>query len=186
MIEASVFLHASSVVTNSGAILFLGHSTSGKSTIARILSSKFQILADDTVFVIKNSNGSWCVQNGKMRCNSDSFIGRSVDTRLQSEDYYNLAGCYRIFKGDKISKHSIKAILLARYLMDAVMEVDIQRQPKFTMLNNPTISVVKNIRQKRIEWFRTVSSMARVFPGWELHFSKDSTCQEIANVIDMA
>ena len=47
--DLGLFLHASAVVVAGGAVLFLGHSTAGKSTIARILGQSFSILADEAV-----------------------------------------------------------------------------------------------------------------------------------------
>lgn len=51
-------LHASATKINERAVLFLGRSEAGKSTSARLLKSKYNILEDDRVF-IKKSNGKY-------------------------------------------------------------------------------------------------------------------------------
>ena len=47
---SGLFLHASSVVVEGVAVLFLGHSTAGKSTIARRLGKAYRVLADGSVY----------------------------------------------------------------------------------------------------------------------------------------
>ena len=55
--DIGLFLHASAVVIDGGACLFLGHSTAGKSTIARLLGKDYPVLADDSVYAVRRSPG---------------------------------------------------------------------------------------------------------------------------------
>ena len=59
--DNGLLLHASSVVMPGGALLFLGRSGAGKSTMCQLLSQSFPVLADDFVFVNRNAEGTWYV-----------------------------------------------------------------------------------------------------------------------------
>ena len=69
--DLGLFLHASAVVVGGGALLFLGHSTAGKSTIARMLGQIQPVLADDSVYAARGADGWWRVVDGSFRYGRD-------------------------------------------------------------------------------------------------------------------
>lgn len=60
--NAGVCLHASSVVRNDKAILFIGKSGSGKSTICGQLSPEYAQLTDDVTFLVYKKGSWWTCQ----------------------------------------------------------------------------------------------------------------------------
>lgn len=126
-----LFLHASAVLLPGGAALFLGHSTAGKSTIARTLGAWFPVLADDTVFVARDPARGWVVSDGEFRLGAAGFCSvwdRVVELRPPPADLPLLLGCLRIHKGHIVRLEPMHALETCRHLMDAVMEVDLQRK----------------------------------------------------------
>jgi hypothetical protein len=171
-----LFLHASSVIMPAGAFLFLGHSTAGKSTIARLLGTSFPILADDTVFASRNHHGQWVVIDGSFRMNPARFSTQwehVVQQRPPTDSAPRLLGCLRIHKGDTVKAAPLSPWETCRFLMDAAMEVDIQRK----LRTEPDAPAKGNIitaheLHRRRQWFHAVADIARNHPGWHLWFSK--------------
>lgn len=56
-------LHASAVAVNSMAYIFTGHSGAGKSTIMKLLSSRYKSLGDDSVIIKKEDNKFYLYQS---------------------------------------------------------------------------------------------------------------------------
>ncbi|MBN2106013.1 MAG: hypothetical protein JW832_01195 [Deltaproteobacteria bacterium] len=171
-----LFLHASSVVAHGGALLFLGHSTAGKTTIAAMLKKKFSALADDSVFVSLDSSGTWQVVDGKFRfedgCLNNWFD--AVRRRYAKGQVMPLLGCVRIHKAGYVRTARIEPIETARCLMDAVMEIDVQRKMGGLqeMPGRERPDIVR-MRRMRLQWFQQAAEIARTCPGWRLWFSRD-------------
>jgi hypothetical protein len=154
-----LFLHASAVQTPRGAFIFLGHSTAGKSTIARLLSKRFPVIADDVVFLYKDSSNDWMLKNGKYRF---SWISNDQNPEIQGLDSQAPilpAHFFRICKASEIQRHPLTNLELCRYLLDAAFEVDLQRRI-------PEIS-------QRLKWFSYTAALARLFPGSRIDFHPD-------------
>ena len=166
-----LFLHASAVVVDGGAVLFLGHSTAGKSTLARILAANFPVLADDAVFAARDSQGKWRVVEGGFRF-EDGDIGRRLGDilrRIEQGAGIPVRGCFRLQKADQVKVEPAAPLQVARFLTDAAIEVDLQRKAgKSQAKNNP------KIREMRKRWFHWVADIARTCPGGTLYFQKCS------------
>ncbi len=152
--ESRFSLHASSVNINGKALVFLGHSTSGKSTIAEILSSEFPKISDDKVLLLKNG-ANWFLQNGDKYCER-VFAG---NPNLKKEGIFQILSFMRIYKSDKNEIKKIENPLLCRYLTDAVFEVDQQRR-------------VMDIKLRK-EWFSAIADISRKFEGRHFFFKKE-------------
>ncbi len=181
-----LFLHASAVVAGEGAFLFLGHSTAGKSTIARLLAKSFPVLADDAVYAHRGPDGLWRVVDGSFRFGRDTLPGwtEEIQRRAAGAGAVRLRGCLRIHKAATVRVEALAPVELARYLLDAAMEVDQQR--KFGRTTNPglpTGDATAAVRQMRRHWFQWVGEIAREHPGWHLWFSKDSSETELGEVL---
>ena len=185
--DKCLFLHASSVIVENRAFLFLGHSTAGKSTIAGLLGNKFQVLADDTVFVSNIRSNQWLVFDGKNRCREGDPFFRDFSHRNLEEygrPFAPLAACLRIYKSEAVFKERVSSSKMAQYLLDAVMEVDLQRGPKF----KPSGGVVSRqevdeVRSNRLRWFSMVSLIARTLSGWKIWFSHESHFDDLIDAV---
>lgn len=158
-------------------MLFLGHSTAGKSTMARLLSPICPMLADDTVCVWLDENSIWRVREGKDR--NGPVV--TADPLPSSP----LRACVRIHKGEAIRTEPLSPIDLARCLMDAVMEVDVQRKcgrldPKDAAAAPAAIATARAMRG---HWFQQVAKIARACPGRRLWFPHNADPQAIIAAI---
>ena len=155
-VENGLFLHASSVNTSKGALLFLGHSSSGKSTICRLLSKRFPILADDRVWVCTGDGEKWFARDGGFHLQRR----REKLKMVPSYEMFPLFSVIRIFKAEKSEMQPISPMESCCHLIDAVFEVIDQRKHDDW-----------SVRKK---WFSQVADIARKYPGFHLYFKKDS------------
>ena len=175
--DRGLFLHASSVVVGGGAFLFLGHSTAGKSTIARLLGKSFPVLADDAVYASQGADGLWRVVDGSFRFGRDALPDwpEEVRRRAAGAGAVRLNGCLRIHKAETARVAPLAPVVLARYLMDAAMEIDQQRKFGRTTNGGPSGGcTTMAVRQMRQHWFHQVGEIARSHPGWHLWFARDA------------
>lgn len=162
--DEGYYLHASAVNTVVGALLFMGHSTSGKSTISRKLSDQCELIADDVVRIRMNSDGLYQVADGKHRFSSNGYLGET-----QPLDEYPLAKMTRLFKSPKSYTCAVSQRQMCRYLADALFEVDVQRR-------NTDLSF-------RTSLFQKVALLSRSVPGIELYFCLDSSSDDILRLV---
>ena len=166
-----LFLHASAVVVDGGAVLFLGHSTAGKSTMVRILAANFPVLADDAVFAARDSQGKWRVVEGGFRF-EDGDSGRRLGDilrRIEQGAGIPVRGCFRLQKAETVKVEPTSPLQIARFLTDAAIEVDLQRKAGKSQAKN-----TRKIRKMRRRWFHWVADIARTCPGGTLYFQKCS------------
>ena len=189
-IASGFFLHASAVAVDGAGVLFLGHSTAGKSTIARLLGKSFSVLADDAVFASKGADGAWRVVDGGFRFGEGWDLAawqESVRRRAAAGDGVPLRGCLRIYKAEAARLAPLEPLELARCLMDAVMEIDLQRKMGRSGKGTPPEPHAEAaIRRLRRQWFGWVAEIARICPGWNLWFSKDSPESPLAGMVRTA
>jgi energy-coupling factor transporter ATP-binding protein EcfA2 len=180
--DLGIFLHASSVVVDGGAVLFLGHTTAGKSTIVRLLGQAYPVLADDSVYAVRRREGDWRVVDGSFRFGRDELPGWQEEVRLRAEGAgaVPLRGCFRIHKAETVKIEPLAPVDLARYLMDAAMEIDLQRKAgRPSPQKGGAVYKGEAICQRRRQWFHWVAEIARGCPGWHLWFSKDTHFREL-------
>ena len=185
--QDGLYLHASAVIVNGGAVLFMGHSTAGKSTIAHLLSPLCLILADDTVLAQKDNEGQWRVTDGKKRF-TDLPIYRLRPAGLRRDMPPNgtpLLACVRIHKGAALRHAPLAPIELAQCLMDAVMEVDVQRKcgrldPKDAASAPDAITTARTMRAR---WFAMVVEIAGNIEGKRLWFPREADPLELVAAI---
>ena len=163
-----LFLHASAVVVEGGAVLFLGHSTAGKSTIARLLGASLPVLADDAVFAARDADGGWRVVEGGFRFEDGDVFRRmdEIQRQVRQGAGIPLRGCFRLRKADDVKIEPLIPSDLARVLIDAVIEIDVQRKVD-KYVKDQGIDLI-SVRKK---WFRWVAEIARKYPGWMLYFT---------------
>ncbi len=149
-----ICLHASSVNILGKALVFLGHSTAGKSTISRLLSERYPVIADDKVWVCKKKTG-WLVRDGGDGSPYEEIKSRSV----VDQGEYPLLAVFRIYKSEKMGIRPLMPREACRHLVDAIFEVDCQRQH-----NN--LEVIK-------QWFATAAEISRKIECGHLTFKND-------------
>ena len=91
-----------------------------------------------------------------------------------------MGGCLRIHKGEQVRLEPLAPAELARILMDAAMEIDLQRKfgrPKSG--ERPSSQMQETLLQMRRKWFRQVAEIARTCPGGNLWFSKETPADEL-------
>lgn len=152
-----LLLHASSVEVAGKALVFLGHSSSGKSTIGRLLSARYPLIADDKVSVRKGKGGAWLIKKG-----SDGFLQSKEALRsAQRWKSYPLLAVVRIYKSQTLGMKPLSPKAICRHLLDAVFEIDIQRK--------------RAAPEDRKEWFFQVAALAKETKGFSLTFKKDKS-----------
>ncbi len=180
-----LFLHASAVTMDGEAFLFLGHSTAGKSTIARLLGEAYPVVADDSVFAARGPDGRWSVVDGGFRFKETDLAGWQERIRRQiAERPIPLRACLRIHKAPELRIEPMDSLELARYLMDAAMEIDLQR--KFGRLAGKSkieSAVWNEGLRMRGHWFGQAAEIARTIPGRHLWFSRETPVREICETL---
>lgn len=178
-----LFLHASAVVAEGGAVLFLGHSTAGKSTIARKLGALLPVLADDSVYAAQDAAGVWRVVDGGFRFDRGWGVEEwQADVRRQFEAGRGipLRKCFRIHHAAAARIAPMPPLELGKHLMDAAMEIDVQR--KFGMdppdRKSPRPAWPEVLARRR-NWFHQAAELARTCPGWHLWFAKETPPGEL-------
>ena len=184
--DLGLFLHASSVVIGGEAFLFLGHSTAGKSTIARLLGAAYPVLADDAVFVSRRPEGRWGVVDGGFRFGEGDFADWQERIRRQIDlNSVPLRGCLRIHKATELRMGPMDPAELARHLMDAAMEIDLQRKyGRISGSSEMEPSAWDEVLQMRRHWFSLVAEIARTCPGRHLWFSRSSKIAELSAMLE--
>lgn len=151
--KGGVYFHASSVSVSGKALLFLGHSTAGKSTISQLLSKRYSVIADDKVLVSKSNNYGWSVRDASGKFRAWTGTGYPLGRKK-----HPLLAVLRIYKGPATRIHPITQRETCKYLMDAIFENDFQR-------NIEDFFVRKN-------WFKMVAEISNDIEGWRLTFPK--------------
>lgn len=164
-----LFLHASASIFPFGAVLFLGYSGSGKSTITEILKPEYSKLADDAVF-LKQIGIEWCVSNADYKNYENPNLAKiaSMSRRMGNESI-PLAGAFKLHKGKSLGCLQVSALEMCKYLTDAAFEVDVQR--KITTTNN------------RKYLFSQAALIARKIEGWDLHFDREVDINSLSNLL---
>jgi energy-coupling factor transporter ATP-binding protein EcfA2 len=161
--QRGVYLHASAVNVSEKALLFLGHSTSGKSTISRLLSERYPIIADDKVRVFQKKNNDWLVCDG-----GNGYLLKKENTHSVSDQKkYPLLAILRIFKSRTMKINSLSHRETCRHLVDAVFEVDNQRKEK-------NLEIIK-------QWFLSLAEISKKIEGWHLTFKKDKSIIDLVH-----
>ena len=185
-----LFLHASAVAVPDGAVLFLGHSTAGKSTIARKLGSVLPMLADDSVFAGPDAAGVWRVVDGGFRFGRGWGLEEwlaDVRRQLQEGRGVPVRKCFRIHQAAVAQTEPMPPIELGRHLMDAAMEIDVQRKFGKKSSGNPAEQPAwHEITAQRRRWFHQVAELARRCPGWHLWFAKETAPLDLLDCIRQA
>ncbi len=149
-----ILLHAGAVKTDRGALLFLGHSKAGKSTICNLLSKRYELIADDMVHVQFEENTGWVANN--------------INSYMEKREQYTSTKT----RPNGVPIHAIMRIYQSKH-------VNSQQIPQKELCLQLTNSILEGIGQSSSysgfsakHYFHVVSEIARDISGWSLQFTK--------------
>lgn len=156
----TLHIHASAVRVNGGALIFLGPSGAGKSTICRLSSGFATPVADDRVFLVPQAN-EWAVAD---------------------------AGQYPLDKAIRREEPEIPADsvpLWGTFLLHQAVEPRLEKTDALRTCYNLTRSFFEfywhldlDVETKERVFF-TLADIARLVPGYHLHFDLSSQTIEL-------
>lgn len=159
-----VAIHASAMRNDDHAVIFLGPSGTGKSTMYRLLSPYMRPLSTDASYLVPQADGSWYVAWGDGRVHGE-IIPSSIEEAAALPGA-PLRAVVRLYQAPEPRLENLDAFLTCRYLTDAFFEITWQRdQP----------SAIKR------RAFANLARVARLFPGYVFHFDLSARTPEILN-----
>lgn len=158
-------IHASAMRLNGEALVFLGPSETGKSTVCRLLSDHGQFLADDRVHLVRLSGERWGVANADNGIRLERYAAMIGSISEQVP----LHAIFRLHQAAATRLERVEPIVVCRYLVDALFEVEIHEPPDVAA---------------RALAFAALAQVARTIPGYRLDFElSPSTAEAIQAVI---
>ena len=166
--DSMMALHASAVVTPGGALLFLGHAGTGKSSVCGLLARHYAALADDAVFLFRRGNGDWMVSDGTRSAFGLPDVEEEGRARASA---VALRAVFRLRQGSQPRVVPIEPRDTCRHLIDGLFEIKRQQRG--------------DLADKRA-WFAGLADIARRYPGAELHFALDpeETCRVVGEYLE--
>lgn len=117
-------IHASAVQMNGGALIFLGPSGTGKTTLCELLRGHAAPLANDVVYLLRREDGQWGVADGARRA-YEGPLSADEAAALQTTP---LRAIFRLFQAEQPAITPIGALAACRYMTDALFEMAWQRE----------------------------------------------------------
>jgi histone H3/H4 len=161
-LKKGVLIHASAVNVLGRALLFLGHSNAGKTTISKLLEDYYPVLADDKVWISQQDNGTWIVQDATL-----SARRAHLNASKFEKEQYPLLAVARIFQANAAEIVSISAKETCKFLMDAIFEIKLQRSI--------------TLCYKKKEWFVMAADISRNTRGFVLTFPRNKNIIHLIN-----
>lgn len=153
-------LHGSGVRTPKGALLFLGPSGVGKSTICELLSPEFPTIADDCLYISRNKQNRWTAANGRFHMWT---LRRERGIAPPS-----IAGA------EPCGTPILAIMLLSQYTHNLIEPLD--GQALCAMITNAVIEISGQSQSynaiRVLRWFELAAQVARSVPGSRLRFAK--------------
>lgn len=155
-------IHASAVCVDSGALVFLGPSGTGKSTVCRLLSAHARFLANEAVYLVPRVDGGWNVS----AADHLAYEGPLSKEQTAAFSAAPLWAIIRLFQASVPRLEQIDALRTCRYLTDALFEIPWQRE-----YDAATKGVV----------FSDLATVSRSVPGYEFYFDLSPEALEALN-----
>ncbi len=152
-VRYKLVLHAAAVLSDGGALIFLGHSGAGKSTMCDLLSPYMPVLTDDWTYIVPRLHGGWYVTSS----GSHFWTGvmPSPFNEVENEDYIPLRAIFRLYQATEPVLERTEPLLTCRHLMDAFFEISWQRQSPLEFKQYA---------------FTNLAQMAQSVPGYAFYF----------------
>ncbi len=158
-----LLLHASAVSNADGALLFLGPSGTGKSTMWRMLSAYMSPVAEDAVCLVHQED-EWRVVSGG-HCKRGDAAEMVVEGDAVS--YIPLRAVCRLYQAAEPQLEKMDTLLTCRYLTDAFFEIYPQRGRPLEVKQHT---------------FMNLAGIARALVGYIFHFGLSSRTPEVLNL----
>jgi len=152
-------IHGAAVQSERGALVFLGPSEMGKSTVSRLLEP-LPVLADDGLYMMCAADGSWGAAAGDVR----AFSGPLSAPEAAALRPVPLRGIFRLFRAEEPRLMRLEALELCRYLTHALFDLCWPLQCSLEA-------------KKRA--FADLAGIARAVPGYRLYFDRSPRTVEI-------
>jgi hypothetical protein len=144
-------LHASAVRVNGEALIFLGPSGTGKSTICELLSPDAEPLADDKVYIVPRGKRRWVIADAGERI----LEGPLTQREAAAIEGPPLRAIFRLYQASRPRLTPIDAVETCRHLTNAFFELYwLQRL---------------DMESKRLAYAR-LAAIAQSTPGYRLQF----------------
>jgi hypothetical protein len=114
-----VAIHASAVYDDHGALVFLGPTGAGKSTVCELLSAETRKLADDKVYLVPLEDGAWAVADASHR----SYYGPLSEGEAALLETWPLQALFRLYQAPRIRLQPADALTTCRDLVNAFLEL---------------------------------------------------------------
>ena len=152
-----ILIHSAAVKTERGALLFLGHSKAGKSTICNLLSDRYETIGDDMAHVEYRDGVGWVV--GTLSSYMDQRDSTHARTHRSIPPTTPIFAIMRIYQNPRIEATPMPPSKLCFHLTNAIVE---------GVGQSPSHSVFSALR-----WFHVIARMGREIQGWHLQFPKN-------------
>lgn len=156
-------LHASAVVYNGQALIFLGRSGAGKSTISRLLSSCMEPLADESVYLIPYATNEWRVINAGYGESSFSLL--EIWSVAQSAS--SLGAIFVLYQAEETYVEQLEEYETCAQLVPALFDM--------------THHKLYNTIERRKIVFSKLARVSRTISGHNLYFnlSPEAVCRVV-------
>ncbi|MBN2005030.1 MAG: hypothetical protein JXA21_16850 [Anaerolineae bacterium] len=152
-LPAILGIHASSVFNDDGALIFLGPSGTGKTTMCGLLEHRMDVLTKDAIYLV-SLFGSWQVVYG------DANVQRGTKPvsieEIMALPHAPLRAIFRLYQSWEPSIERLEILETSRYLVDAFFEIIWQRDEPFSV---------------KAHAFANLAQVARSIPGYTFHFA---------------
>lgn len=153
-------VHAAAVQVNGAALLFLGPSGTGKTTLCGLLEEHTAPLANDVVHLIRREEGGWSVADGVPQ----AYEGPLSEEEAAALPTVPLRAVFRLFQAAEPSLIPVDALDICRYLTDALFEIAWQRD--------------YDVESKRMV-FAALADVCRAVPGFEFRIARSPRTAEV-------
>jgi hypothetical protein len=160
-LRGPVSLHASAVCANGRALVFLGPSETGKTSMCLLLSEHTRALALDAVYLIPRLGG-WEAVKGDGRAHGRPISQQEVAVAKSTP----VQAIFRLYQARVPRLKAITPLQTCRYLTDALFEITRHRQD--------------DLETKRSA-FSNLAKIARAVPGYEFYFDLSPQTIEALN-----
>lgn len=154
----SVMIHASAVEYKGKALVFLGPSETGKSTISQLLAGTLddaRVLADDIAYLAWQDEG-WQVAGDT----NPNFLQEALAALpAPISQSMPLGGVFRLYQAPLSRLEPLRSLETGLYLMNAFFEVSLH---------------LRTGVEERKSYFASLSAIARAAPGYTFYFERSA------------
>jgi len=138
-----VLIHGAAVVMEGRALIFLGPSRTGKSTITRLLEPFVQVIGDDKLYLIPQEH-NWTVADATIRAREGALTEEEARMIVGAPLY----GVFRLFQYPETQIVPIDTLQTCRYLSIAFYELHYWSRHLHAQFQKAVFSNIADISRK--------------------------------------